>query len=306
LFRIIDTAPFRALSRVLSRWTRLKNPRVMWAQGQVFYVQSIDRLMAVLLHRFSLFERHELDMVRAMVKPGMVCLDIGANMGIYTFLLAELVGEDGRVHAYEPAPENALLLGMAVKANHAGNVVVEQKAVADTDGTIALHLCEEHTGDHSIFARNDSRKTVDVQKVAIDEEIKRNTPRHKVWAKSRATASAQRQQASAHASGRVDFIKMDIQGAEGLALQGMRETCKRNNDLVLLMEFSPKLLRACGTDPASVLMRLEQQGMRLYEIQGASLVRASPSHLLSRPEGAKDANIIACRRLPKELGHLVK
>lgn len=69
-----------------------------------------------------------------VVRPGMVCWDVGAHVGFYTLLLAELVGPDGRVFAFEPLPGNLELLRRHVEMNGYRNVRVVPAALGDFDG----------------------------------------------------------------------------------------------------------------------------------------------------------------------------
>src|ERR1039458_10694426 len=69
-----------------------------------------------------------------LVRPGMVCWDVGANVGFYTLLLAELVGAGGRVFAFEPVPRNVELLRRHVEMNRYLHVRIFSCALGDFDG----------------------------------------------------------------------------------------------------------------------------------------------------------------------------
>jgi len=72
------------------------------------------------------------------VRPGMVCWDVGANVGFYTLLLAELVGASGRVFAFEPVPRNVELLRRHLEMNKYQNVRVLPCALGDVDGEVGF------------------------------------------------------------------------------------------------------------------------------------------------------------------------
>ena len=72
--------------------------------------------------------------VMDLVRPGMVCWDIGANVGFYTLLLAELVGTTGNVFAFEPFPRNIKFLQRHVQMNRYQNVRISPRALDDFDG----------------------------------------------------------------------------------------------------------------------------------------------------------------------------
>ncbi|MCL4541897.1 MAG: FkbM family methyltransferase [Chloroflexi bacterium] len=73
-----------------------------------------------------------------MVKPGMVVFDIGANAGFYTLLASTLVGEGGKVYAFEPVPRNLHYLRRHLALNAVHNVTVLEAAVSDRDGFLAF------------------------------------------------------------------------------------------------------------------------------------------------------------------------
>src|SRR3972149_5492657 len=82
------------------------------------------------------------------LKPGMIALDLGANIGFYTMLARSLVGPEGEVFAFEPSPDNTNLIRASVKENSFENVVVVEDAVADMVGKTTLHLSPEYISEH--------------------------------------------------------------------------------------------------------------------------------------------------------------
>jgi FkbM family methyltransferase len=80
------------------------------------------------------FEAAKQRKIRDLVRQRMVCWDVGANAGFYTLLLAELVGEGGRVYAFEPVPRNVELLRRHVEINGYHNVQILPCALGDFDG----------------------------------------------------------------------------------------------------------------------------------------------------------------------------
>lgn len=80
------------------------------------------------------YELEAQQLVIQTVRPGMVAFDIGAHVGFYTLLLAELVGPAGQVIAFEPAPLNIHYLREHIRLNRFANVTVIEAAVADSGG----------------------------------------------------------------------------------------------------------------------------------------------------------------------------
>src|SRR5207237_678248 len=159
----------------------------------------------------------------------------GANIGYYTLVFAELVGDSGRVFAFEPEPANFALLSENTGLNGRANVTLVNAAVADAGGRLPLYLAGENKGDHRLFdSPGESRDSVAVEVVQLDEYLA-DHPRE------------------------IDFVKIDIQGSEGGALEGMASLLERSRDVELLVEFWPDGLRTFGTDPEEFLESLEAQ-----------------------------------------------
>lgn len=191
----------------------------------------------------------------------MTVLDIGANIGIYTSFLAELVGPTGRVVAFEPEKRNVDRLRSAVFS--LAQVEVVHAAVTDRSGTIELFVADDLNVDHHTYASN-GRRSEKVAAVALDDFVKKGE--------------------------RVDLIKMDIQGAEAAALRGARRVLSAVPGPTLLMEYWPYGLRRAGEDPPALLALLRASGFELETVGGASL---------PNPDGAdpdRYVNVVAKRR----------
>ncbi len=96
-------------------------------QGQKMFLDKKDVLG---LSINGVYEPLETKLVRKEVKKSDVVLDIGANIGYYTLILAKLVGKKGRVFAFEPDPTNFALLKKNISINGYKNVILVPKAVA--------------------------------------------------------------------------------------------------------------------------------------------------------------------------------
>ena len=117
-------------------------------QGHKMFLDSKDALG---LSINEIYEPLETEFVKKEVKKGNVVLDIGANIGYYTLIFAKLVGENGKVFAFEPDPTNFALLKKNVEMNGYKNVVLVQRAVSNKTGKLKLYLCEDNPGDHRIY-----------------------------------------------------------------------------------------------------------------------------------------------------------
>lgn len=218
---------------VQRRWHALSHPTVALVQGHTMELDPEDHL---LLSLNGFYEPDETELVKQHVRPGSVAVDAGANVGYYTLLLARLVGPEGKVYAFEPHPANFETLRRNVEANGYRNVVLLNKALADRPGTLRLHLGPD-AGSHSLVPTR-SRASIEVEATSLD--------------------------AALGPGARVDFLKMDVEGAEGRALRGMAGVLSASPDMRILMEFNTGLLRAAGTPPAGVVAGLARQGFAFH------------------------------------------
>ena len=196
----------------------------------VLYANSWDRLVVLLLWKFRISEAFEIELMKELAKPGMTVIDVGANVGLYAFMLSKLVGT---VHAFEPNTDMSYLLSLAIIRNDRHNVMLHDEAVSDRNGTTRLFTDNNNMGDSRI-----GNVGVSVRMVALDSVLKKE---------------------------RVGIVKMDIQGAELLAIRGMKRLLQRSN-AALFVEFCPSLLRECGTKPAELLSTLNELGYVCYYI----------------------------------------
>lgn len=193
---------------------------------------------------FGVFEAYESDLFRSAVKPGDTVVDIGANIGYYTVIAAGIVGSTGKVISFEPAPENHAVLMKTIGANTFTHIRPEKKAIADREGVLSLNLYESNKGKHSLVKDASDAKgfssTVDVETLTLDSYTAKN------------------------GIDRVDIIKMDIEGAESLALAGMPNALKQAR--AVFMEYTPAFIKKAGHDPIKVLKDLRDNGFELYAI----------------------------------------
>jgi FkbM family methyltransferase len=186
------------------------------------------------LRRHKIWEPVVTAYLRDTVKPGQNAIDIGAHIGYFTLIMSKLVGDSGRVFAFEPEPSNFDLLQTNLRLNRTRNVLAERKAVADRAGRAELHVSDRNTGDHRLYRSPVLRAVHEVATVTLDGYFAGN-------------------------DGPVHFVKIDTQGLEPKILDGMGTLIERNRPwLALVIEFSPGLLRCSGGDVGDLLSRLER------------------------------------------------
>ena len=124
------------------------------------------------------------------VAEGQTVLDIGGHIGHHTLTLRDCVGDSGEVYVFEPNPENAKMISDTVQQNGIENVKIIEKGVGKSTGRRRLHVANENTGAASIFSLRKDLETIEINMTRYDEFSQEYEVSH------------------------VDFIKMDIEGAE--------------------------------------------------------------------------------------------
>jgi len=233
------------------------------------FLDSIDSLG---LSIWGVYEPFETELIKKEIKKGDVVLDLGANIGYYTLIFAKIVGKNGKIFAFEPDQTNFSLLKKNVEINRYKNILLIRKAVIDRMGTAKLYLSDYNKGSHSIFNLESRKKFIQVETIRLDDYFK-------------------------NYNGKIDFIKMDIEGAEGLAIIGMQELLKRNKNLKILTEFNQDLLKNSDIRPEDYLKMLVGQRFKLYQIneKEKKIEFVSVKELLEKCSKGQYTNLL-CKR----------
>ena len=170
-----------------------------------------------------------------LVREGSVVFDVGAHAGFYSLLASRLVGSTGKVIAFEPLPRNLHFLREHLRINRVENVQVIEKALSDMEGEVSFA-----EGENSFNARIAPEGTLIVKSAVLDELVEGDgipAP---------------------------DFIKMDIEGAETMALKGALRVLGKFHPTIFLTTHGPEIHAEC-------VALLEGLGYRLiYLDQGGT------------------------------------
>lgn len=268
----IRWTPLRIVNRHLIQLLKAQSVRI---DGHTFHLDPVDSLR---LSTRGYYEPYVLQLIQQEAKPGNVVIDVGANIGYHTLHLARWVGPTGKVYAFEPHPETFALLNKNVEANGYKNIITEQKAVSDKPGRVKLYLGKDFRNtEHSLVQSKDTpERFIDVKSVALQSFLQEQ---------------------------RVDLIKMDIEGGEYHALQGMKPILIQNKNIVLFLEFTPSYLQNAGVDPLDMITFLENLGFTIYAIneEEEKVERFERSkideYISQRYEGSVNTNLL-CKREP--------
>ncbi len=248
--------------RLALLWTRQGQP--LWAPKECvldgkYYAES--------------WESYTITLFLEALRPGATVLDLGAHVGYYTLLAAWSVGRKGLVYALEPGPAEAELLRWNVRMNGYGQVRVLQKAVGDRVSSVQLSLSGV-SGMHSLIRHDlagEWRGTVVVDMVTVDSLLRGR---------------------------RVDVVKMDLEGAEPLALAGMVETIRANPGIVIFSEFTPGIYQHLSQDPEEFVASLHDLGLHvsLVDEWGRKLVPVPRGKAVQTYESLFLRGHLVCRR----------
>ncbi len=181
---------------------------------------------------------HETLLFRRNIRPGDRVLDLGANVGWFA---VQAIAAGAEVIAFEPVPGIADLAERNMQramAKFQGKGVLHRVAAGDKRGSAKIAIGASNFGDNRVVEGNrpqdmGSGTEVEIQIAPVDEFV----------------------------SGPVKFIKIDTQGSEWLALQGMSKVLESSKDCAMLLEFWPYALRGCK--PEALLDFLFAQGFTI-------------------------------------------
>lgn len=227
-------------NRLLGRFLRVRIP----GGSTLRLINPLEYHQKTLLFRREPYEVEETRLLMEVLRPGMVVLDVGANMGYYALIASEKVGPSGAVHAFEPAPEQFEHLSLNVRINGRENVFLNNCAVAEASGTRQLFLADGwNQGTHSLGPRASSTRVQSVPCVTIDEYVRQKGVE------------------------RVDVVKVDVEGAELFVFLGARETIATMRPPLIVFEACEEHTRALDTTTREVKQLLSDLGYTLYRLE---------------------------------------
>lgn len=175
------------------------------------------------------FETAERALVRDLLRPGMTVLDVGAHAGLYTMTAARLVAPGGRVIAFEPSARERARLERHLRLNRMREVTIEPLAVGAVEGEVDLFVVDgKQTGSNSLRPPpGESVRAARVPICRLDAYVTR------------------------HRLGRIDFVKVDVEGGERDVLRGAAALFGRDRP-VLMCEIEPARIAPWNYDPREI------------------------------------------------------
>lgn len=239
---------------------------VVAGRNIAYLLEADDRLITPWLLITGDYETELTNWLVRELKPDSRCIDIGANFGRFTCLMArftadgQVVGVEADERIWTLARDNTLINGF----NHAS---VIHAAISDGDAPVTLYRRNTRSGNTSIIAADTlltdllgeaPAESFSVRGITVDEVV-------------------------AGMGGRVDFMKIDVEGSEPLAFRGMTRTLADNPQLVIMMEWSPGQIKSAGFDVSVFLDELTGMGFDFFDMRGSELAPLTKDDLLAIP-----------------------
>ncbi len=192
------------------------------------------------------YESETLKACKKIIRPGMVVVDAGAHIGYYTRIFSELAGPEGNVLAFEPHPATFELLSFNVPPSVYPNLKLFPFALSDKRETVEFFEVKG-SGKHSFYdvsalterdpAGYELKQKLKVRAELLDDVLE-----------------------ELGLMGSVDFMKIDVEGAESRVLRGAEKTIRRSKNLKLVVEFNAGALSLAGVAPDDFLKQLRDLG----------------------------------------------
>jgi FkbM family methyltransferase len=190
------------------------------------------------------YEYEQQQLFTKLIKPGSIVFDLGGHVGFYTLLASDLVGPKGKVFTFEPVPGNLRYLRKHLQINKITNVTVIESAVSDKNGTVSFDEGPVHT-----MGKIATGGSLQVQTVSLDELF------------SRGEIPAPQ------------YMKIDIEGAEVLALKGTQAIIARSHPTIFLSTHGRAVRQECCQLLKSFGYQMQPIGQR--DLEHASDLLAS-------------------------------
>ena len=238
LGRLDRFALVRAARDLLVRFLARKGSAILFLTPYGFQILLPATYTSLIIMALDgvLFHPALLELSRRVIRSGNVVVDGGSNVGFFALLAGRLLEKKGQVFAFEPDPESFLLLRRNVESNGlTGAVRLEQSALTDANGSFDFSVAVQEPMLSSLVGRAqvDSR-VIRVQGVRLDDYF------------------------AMHGIEKADVIKLDLEGAEPLALDGMTSTLATAR--LIIFEVNEPQLAGIGIDPVALITRTALRG----------------------------------------------
>ena len=202
--------------------------------GPLWYPEG-DGGVTAFVSSNGFWEPEESEQIRKYLKSGDIFIDVGAHIGYFSVMAAQIVGDKGQVHSIEPEFDNASLLARNLEGFN--NCIMYQAAAWRCKGKLDFYRSSVNSGDNRLYHHEESLDKVLVPGFPLDDL---NLPR-------------------------VDLIKVDTQGSDHYVLEGARNLIESNHPPIIV-EWWPEGITARGDDQTKVLLGYTDLGYKIVPL----------------------------------------
>ena len=180
----------------------------------------------------------EIEFCKKELKKGDTVIDAGANIGYFTLFFSKLVGEKGKVIAFEPDPINFDILKKNIELNKITNVELVKKGISNKNESMKLYKSKV-SGGHSLVKNEWGKEYTEIQTVTLDDYFKDQ---------------------------KIDLIKIDVEGFESEAIEGSKKLFKNNKNIKIITEFGGYYYKNNNNQKKMYPRLLHESGFNLFGI----------------------------------------
>jgi FkbM family methyltransferase len=235
------------IKKIEHRFAKFVSPEYVYLNSHKIYLDKEDSLRLSTFGRLYL-KSIENQIFNKYVKEGDIVIDVGAFIGDNTLTLARLVGQEGKVYAFEIGEDNFKLLDRNIKENNYKNIIAINKAASDNDNKTKIYIHPFRSTGHKMHNTDVNNKTLkweekELDAIKLDSVV--NLP--------------------------VNFIKIDVEGAEPKVIKGAKRIIEESKSLKIILEMSPGIINNFGISAEDYLKRFIKWGFDIYDLDLVSL-----------------------------------
>ncbi len=250
-------------------------PSKIHIDDAIVYLNPKDPVISGAL-TLRLFENDEIRIFKQLFRSDMTFIDVGANVGLFSALALSTNEFSGKVICMEPHGESRQYLELTLAINKkmlsSDSLILSAKAASDFDGEAVLFKNPQNKGDNRLYsdallADSEKISVTTIDKLCADNNIDK-----------------------------VQFLKIDVQGAEGKAIAGASNILSNSEDCIILSELWPYGLSQYGSSIYDYLGLLKELGFSLFKLEKKGRLSALDiDGIVEKYQGRKYTNIVGVK-----------
>lgn len=219
----------------------------------------------------GLFEEASTSLIDKFIKKGDVVIDVGANIGYYTIIFAELVGESGHVYAFEPTAHFRQVLKKNLDLNNLSNVTILDFGLSNAAASVEIDIGPSSATIHSPDGYDEIVAHEQIQLITFNEFVKFNR------------------------LDRIDFIKIDVDGHEPYFFEGAWEVLD-SFDVIILFEISHLHYLEAGVFAWDFYEKVVSKGYNIFDETNLKKLESRNEFLRRCADFSSSSNVIISKR----------